>query len=278
MLHQVSHRSALDDVEPVLSFLGASSDPTSPQETLAEVGRAITALGLKHFVLRTDIHRTHGHTQVSSVSNQPEAWNRRVVEAGYYEISAVFRISRKRRAPFNWFDILHDPETTEAQWRIHQEAQEFGVGPGLVVPIHPIGRPMSIFIAGSNPDDDPSADVIRDRRRAVHLLGLGVYESVAPFVREHRLIRDEASVCGEGANDNEASSEPPLWSTRPLTRFERDFLAWTAVGLDPWTISERCGWPLSQVERALAQAAKTLQVDSRAHAVVRAIQLHLVKP
>ena len=278
MVSQVSHRAALNDLEPVLSFLGASTEPRSPQETLAEVGRGIAALGLRHFVLRTDIHRAHGHTQVSSVSNLPEAWRRRVVEAGYYDISAVFRMSRARRTPFNWFDILHDPGTTEAEWRVHQEAQEFGFGLGLAVPIHPIGRPMSVFIVGSDPDDDPSADVIRERRRAVHLFGLGVYETVAPFVRDHQLARDEARIGGESANDNEASPETPPWAARPLTRFERDFLAWTAVGLDPWTISERYGLPLSQVERALSQAAKTLQVGSRAHAVVRAIQLHLVKP
>lgn len=278
MFSASGQKAELDELEPLMAFLDAVARDETPAAAVDTVQRTIRSLGLKHFALRVDVLQHAGHTNTSSVSNLPEAWTRRIIEARHYDKSVVFRMARKRRAPFNWFDILQDPDTTDAEWRVHQEAQEFGFGLGLAVPVHPAGRPLSVFIAGSDPDHDPSADVIRRRCGALHLLGLGFYECLAPMLRSGQIRRDEANGPDSAANDNLASSSVRQRQSRALTSFERDFLAWTSVGVDSWTISERVGLPVGQVERALASAERKLAVGTRAHAVVKAIVDHIVVP
>jgi hypothetical protein len=111
-----------------------------------------------------------------------------------------------------------------------------------------------VFTVTSNPRDDPTADVIRSQGETAHLLGFAFFEVAGPLIDErqqHRLSDLEPAY--SVANDNAPllGSSVTGWRGKGLTVFERDCLAWGAVGLTDWLISERFRFPEAMVHCAL---------------------------
>ncbi|MGD9538100.1 MAG: autoinducer binding domain-containing protein [Alphaproteobacteria bacterium] len=213
-----------------------------------------------------------------SVSTYPEEWERHFHAHNYFVTSPVYRFARLLQRPFNWFEVLAQPWISKVDRRPFEEANEFGIGFGVSIPIHtPDGR-EGVFTATSDPSHDPTADMIRTKAEVAHLLGLAFFEITEPLIAARQHAPDGAGPADGHANDNAPPVDAPTldWRGKGLTVFERDCLAWGAVGLTDWVISERFRFPEAMVRCALESARIKLGAGSRTHAVVKAIVNDLV--
>ena len=212
------------------------------------------------------------------VSTYSPDWEQHFCARNYFVTSPVFRFARVVRRPFNWFEILAQPWISKADKFVFEEAAEFDIGLGISIPIHAPHGLSGVFTVTSNPSDDPTADVIRSQGELAHLLGFAFFETAGPLIaqRQHRLGSVEPVRCH--ANDNRPSSgtSSTAWRGKGLTEFERDCLAWEAVGLTDRLISERVRFPEAMVSRTLESARIKLGAASRTHAMVKAIVNDLV--
>jgi len=265
----------LKDIEPLLQFVEATSGLSSSDAVAHAVQDSVSDLGLAYFALRLNLEHIPQDSRIDGVCNLPVPWTKRFTEAGYAKVTPTFKQARVSREPFNWFGLLSRPETSELERRILLESFDCGMGMGIGVPVHGTDGSVSVFFVTTDDARDPTADIIRSKMRAIQLLGLGVHEVAAPLLRGKRIELGTESVEDGSANDN---SDPDSKARKPLTPFERDFLAWSANGSSNHDIADRRGIPVAMVDQAMGSAAAKLDATSRSHAVVKAILQNMVQP
>jgi LuxR family quorum sensing-dependent transcriptional regulator len=214
------------------------------------------------------------------VSTYSQGWERHFCTRNYFETSPVFRLARVMDRPFNWFELLALPWISKPDKRVFEEAVEFDIGLGITVPIRTRHGESGVFTVTSNPREDPTADVIRSKGETAHLLGFAFFEVAGPLIEERQRRRGLGGIepALGFANDNAPLLGPSIasWRGKGLTVFERDCLAWGAVGLTDWLISERFRFPEAMVHCALESARIKLGAASRTHALVKALVNDLV--
>jgi LuxR family transcriptional regulator, activator of conjugal transfer of Ti plasmids len=84
------------------------------------------------------------------ISTYPQAWLERYAEQKYEWIDPVIQGVRTFDAPFEWDRAPADP--SPAQRQLFDEAAEFGISCGFVIPFRDFGRPIAAMaIAGGEP-------------------------------------------------------------------------------------------------------------------------------
>jgi DNA-binding CsgD family transcriptional regulator len=164
-------------------------------------------------------------------NTRPEAWTEHYVEANHIYNDPMVRELFKTYDPYAWSDVLKRRDLERADLRIVQEAGEFGMREGFVVPIYQLNGYFGLVSAAGGKLE------LSDRMRSVlQLTSIYVHDKVA---RLHRAMREQK------AN---------------LTPREVECLKWVSAGKSDWVIGE--------ILHYIESAKRKYEVTTRVQAVL----------
>ena len=172
-------------------------------------------------------------------NTRPEAWTEHYVEANHIYNDPMVRELFKTYDPYAWSDVLKRRELERADLRIVQEAGEFGMREGFVVPIYQLNGYFGLVSAAGGKLE------LSDRMRSVlQLTSIYVHDKVA---RLHRAMREHK------AN---------------LTPREVECLKWVSAGKSDWVIGEILNLSERTVNGYIESAKRKYEVTTRVQAVL----------
>ena len=168
-----------------------------------------------------------------------EAWNAQYRQGALYHRDPALKAIFTQVRPFTWTDIRQGGATAGAL-RIFDEAGDFDLKEGVVVPVHgPHGAVAGLQMVGANCDLDPAV------RPTLHTLGL-MYAAL-------------------GLPLSELSAEPK--PRRGFSAREKECLLWSARGKSDWDI----GMILGLAERTVSMHCDRARARVGAHTRIQAL-------
>jgi LuxR family transcriptional regulator, quorum-sensing system regulator BjaR1 len=144
--------------------------------------------------------------------------------------------------PFTWDEVCERRRYEPQDWKIVDEASDWGMRSGFVVPILLTGgRVHTVTMAGASPRRDFQA------RAALHLVSIYAHASALNLRRKHT---------------------PPT----PLTKRERQVLQLVSDGKSDWEAGTVLGISASAVHKHVENVKRRMGVNTRMQAVVAAIR------
>lgn len=180
------------------------------------------------------------------LNTRPQDYIDQYEEKNYVLRDPVVTELRETVRPFSWSDVLERRDLSRADKRIVEEAKEFDVNDGLIVPIVTLSGSTSVFSpCGRNPDLSPGA------RRAIELISLCSHQALK-------------RVLLEGMRSSEAHT--------PLTPREKEVMRWIAAGKSDQEIAGILNIAPGTVNLHVERAKRKLDAFRRTFAVVKAIR------
>jgi LuxR family quorum sensing-dependent transcriptional regulator len=180
------------------------------------------------------------------LNTRPQDYLDRYEEKNYVVRDPVVTELRHSVRPFSWSDVMKRRNLTRADRRIIEEAREFDVNDGLIIPIVTLSGGMSVFSpCGRNPDLSP------DARRAVELISLYSHEALKRKLLEQSRYKEVHT---------------------PLTPREREVMRWVAAGKSDIEIAEILSIAPATVTLHVERAKRKLDAFRRTFAVVKALR------
>jgi LuxR family quorum sensing-dependent transcriptional regulator len=173
----------------------------------------------------------------------PEEWQQRYLAKDYVKRDPAVLHMMRTREPYSWHDMLDCPDYTPGQRRIVNEASEFSLTNGFIVPLFGLrsGTAMVTF-AGDN-------DSLSMRERAeLHLMAIYAHARIRTLVPQKRPL-------------------PPALSLR-----ERECLQWASMGKSDWEIGEILSISEKTANAHIERAKRKYNVATRVQAVVLALR------
>lgn len=181
------------------------------------------------------------------LNNRPPEFTERYFERNYLANDPCISELRRNLNPYSWNDLRNRRKMSKAERTILDEAGEFGINDGFVIPIVTLSGSTSLFCpCGPQPDLSPRA------RAAIELIG--IYSNNALRRALMRLQQDRVE-------------------RTPLTPREREILQWVAAGKTDEEIGEILSLGTTTVTSHVENAKRKLDAFRRTYAVVQAIRL-----
>ncbi|MBP0615242.1 helix-turn-helix transcriptional regulator [Jiella mangrovi] len=172
-------------------------------------------------------------------------WLARYLEKGYIHWDPVIGNVRRTDTPFTWDEACRGKLDPNAQ-RVMDEASEFGMRDGLMVPIHTL-EGLSAFVTFTGERIELSE---RDRG-ALHMIAIYAHSRIKQLLVNH-------------AEDLEASV--------PFSLRERECVLWCAAGKTNWEIGRITGLAEKTVEAYLRNASSKVGAINRAQLVAESLR------
>lgn len=183
------------------------------------------------------------------LSSYDDAWVKHYLEEDYVNSDAVVAQAAREITPFTWKDTLDPRHGDGRQMKIFNEASEFEMNNGGSVPIHGPGGSYAILNVATSARDEAFVKHWETHRISLQVFGL----------HAHEMVIKELYPSGDGQH-------APRLSPR-----EKECLLWTARGKTMWEISEILSISQETVKTHLKAACAKMNVFSKVHAVVKAV-------
>jgi LuxR family transcriptional regulator, quorum-sensing system regulator BjaR1 len=217
----------------------------NPNDIMSRMSAVLSQFGYTSFIIAT-VPEAIGNAQPEYlIDGWPPGWTELYSRKNFYLNDPVVARCRQSVDPFEWREVVYDPETNPRAAQIMHIAEDFKLKKGFVIPIiRDNGLMSGVVMAGERPDFDARA------KRAMHLIGLYAHKCAATLL----------------------GHEKPIAGARLLSEGEREVLAWTAIGKSSWEISVILDISEAAVVWRVKQAAGKLNAVNRTQAVVNAIK------
>lgn len=231
---------------------------TCPEEVVATFSEALRGFGFHSFLI-TGLPLPGRKIEPYVLLNgwRPD-WFDHYAEHNYIHCDPIATHCYSTIDPFLWSEVTGATRLRIREQRVMDEATEFEMNEGLVVPIFDsAGFQAAVTMAGGR------LDLCRDARPAVHLMAIYAHSTVRDLIR--------ASLAEVRRGDG------PGARVGLLTARESEILKWTAVGKTAWEISCILNISRRTVEGHLFQARCKLDTATSTQAVVEALKLGLIR-
>lgn len=242
-------RAVGKEASSALDFVVAIEELNSADEVWDKFTRFSAGLGLR-FGAFVELPGPGERLQDTALRlSCPPEWRKRYFEREYFRNDPAALHLLRSTDPFTWCEALACPDYTTAQRRVMQEASEFGMPAGFVVPLVGLSdRPAIIEIAGAN------GDLSTREKAELQFAAVCTHSRFKTFrkSRKHAL---------------------PALSNR-----EREVLQWAAVGKSDWEIGEILSISEKTANAHIENVKRKYGVTSRVYAVVKGIHSRAINP
>ncbi len=245
---------------PMSALFDGSRIP--PGSTVAEarlhLGRIVRETGLDRMAYvtvspprgcRADIYGT-------AITDYPQAWGERYIERDYVLLDPVVERATRETRPFFWTAGGRYPDPR--QRRMMAEAQDFGLGHGLTLPVRSADGALGLFSAVASD---------AERVRAAASGHIGRLLAAACDAHEFAVGR----LPGLRAGDGDDPGDGPGLSAR-----ERECLLWVLEGKTAAATAVILGLSVFTVNRHVHNATCKLGSRNKHHAAVQALRCGLI--
>jgi len=227
-------------------FISESSRAASETELLNLYLKTVEGEGYQNAVFA----RTRGKRLAGIPWNHfPDGYRKSYLENEWDKIDPIVQHIGQTTRPFLWSQVFANPRLTERQRLFIEECRDLGVHSGVTIPMHGPGSEVDLISLSLREHKTTDAT----RLPLVHA-----------FTVQYRTRLTELQ--GEKISSYEA-----------LTQKETECLNWCKEGKTNWEIGEILSISEKTVEFHLSNTIRKLGVSNRITAVVKALQLGLIK-
>ena len=180
------------------------------------------------------------------INSRPQEYIDRYAEKNYVVRDPVVTELRHTLHPYSWGDVRQRRDLNKADQRIIDEAVEFDVTDGFIVPIVTLSGATSIFCPCG-----PEPDLTQRSRTALEIIGIFSHQALS-----RALINCQRSEVAH----------------TPLTPREREIMQWVAAGKSDDEIADILSIGASTVTSHVENAKGKLDAFKRTYAVVQALR------
>ena len=174
-------------------------------------------------------------------NTRPEAWTQHYIEANHIFHDPMVRELYKTYDPYSWTDVLKRRELEPDDQRIVEEAGEFGMKEGFVVPVYQLNGYFGLVSAAGG-----CLELSERIRSVLQLTSIYVHDRVA---RLHRALLEQKA---------------------RLSPREIECLKWVSAGKSDWVIGEILHLSERTVNGYIESAKRKYDVTTRVQAVLLA--------
>ncbi|HEY0440137.1 MAG TPA: LuxR family transcriptional regulator [Xanthobacteraceae bacterium] len=238
-----------DVFRTTLELIDRLDQLTDPNAVMAECRRVLQYFGFETLLVSGVPQRNQQLEDVVLGKWFPADWWEVYTGEQYFRIDPALQLVKFSWRPFLRSEIVYDPVHQPRVAEMMRRRAEFGIGEGIVVPVHDGARePGFASMSGHNIEYTASTKL------ALHLLGLYVHGRMRDLVSDHRV-------------------KAPRLTTR-----EREVMTWVARGKSAWELGEILGIATRTVNEHVATAVRKLGASNRAEAVAIALLERLIQP
>jgi DNA-binding CsgD family transcriptional regulator len=240
-----------------LETLRALGECASTEALEGAINRIVECLGIDYWFYAVDLPLATDAPNQLRMGNYPKAWIRRYFDVGGIQIDSIVRHCHEHSTPLSWHAAAAPKRRgssapTSKPRATSNEADEFGLTGGVIVPLHGPGTCWGLMSYASKRF---SPDEIDSMQAELHLLAQFVHEAARRF----------------------AYSKTPV-DLPALTKRERECLSWAAEGKTSWEIGQLLNISERTAVFHLQNATQKLGVSGRQAAIARAVALRLIVP
>ncbi len=237
----------MKEIFDFLNDLADAESETAEQQVLA---RHLARLGMPLYCY-ANMGRQYSSPLV--VTNFPTSWVRHYAESGYIEQDIVIQYGRKAILPYRWQSLITKCKVNSIQRRIFQEASLHGLHDGLAIPIQGYGHDFAILSLAVTEREFPRS--MEANKHQAHLIALHYHSAT------------------EARNQPEQQTPEVNLSPREI-----ECLKWISKGKTAWEIAQILKISERTAVYHIENAKRKLGVNTRNHAVAKAITLGLIEP
>ncbi|MEM7620128.1 MAG: LuxR family transcriptional regulator [Pseudomonadota bacterium] len=179
------------------------------------------------------------------LNTRPEQYTKHYIEKNYVNFDPVVTELKKTLYSFSWSDVKNRRKLSKVEQKIINEATEFEVDDGLIIPIATLSKSVSIFSPCGK------APIMTSRARAaVELIGTYSYSALDRYLMINK--KDQAR--------------------KPLTNREKEILTWIAVGKSYDEVAQILNISEATVSKHVQNLKFKLDAFKTTYAVVKALQ------
>jgi LuxR family transcriptional regulator, quorum-sensing system regulator BjaR1 len=208
----------------------------------------MSAFGFTSFIVSGLPPRNASLADYTLLNGWPPDWFAQYAGKYYCDTDAIAIRARETVEPFFWNEVTPQITKGSAADRIMQEAREFGLHDGLLVPIFGLNGDQSVVsMAGQKIDCNAKS------RGALYLMAMYAHNKISSLnARASRTCKKIDRAVG-------------------LSLRERECLQWIASGKTDWETGEILSISLNTVSAHIRNATAKLQAVNRTQAVVKAL-------
>lgn len=240
--------------EVIESLIDELSAASTSEDVYHVLDRRLGELGFERFAYHVLIS-SEGARKPMYLGTYPDAWARHYIANDYVNVDPVMPQATRGILPFNWADLYKSLAQKSRQRKVIDEAGDFGLPNGIIVPVHGPGKGVATLNVAAQIPGREFNELWRRHRHELHLIAMYSHEAIARL-----------------ASQGKSEAQPHLAPR------ERECLLWTARGKTAWEISTILNISQETVVHYLKSASSKLGVHNKTHAVVKAILMGLVVP
>jgi len=235
-----------------LDFIERSNGCCSKEDLVQCFDKAIARLGFDKFLysIMRGSFANQGKTFHGLARSYSEEWMKHYIEKKYIDQDPTYRRALCHKGVFSWQDLCKETATTKTEKLVMSEAEEAGLKNGISVAIHgPFGEAIGFGFASNNS-----------------------HEQLTPNQKSLLFaLANQFHLAYQGLEQSTPQTKIKL------TDRQREVLQWAAVGKSRPVISEIMQISEDTVDDHFRQIFKKLECNDRTVAVLKAIQLGLIR-
>lgn len=226
-----------------IKFIESVKKLKSPNAILDTFAEALKDFGIDYFCFAKAIGNPDDFWPKTTHNRMHNEWEKHFFANNYATINPLVPMAVKQQEPIFWHEANNKSWLTVKQQKLFNDASEFGIRDGLLVPLFGHRRMAAKMIGlGSQLHTCPTA------RTSVHMMSIYTYNVLLRKQQDEKIAAKE------------------------LTQREIDCLRWVAKGKSDWGISEILCVSGSTVHWHIEQSKKKMGVATRVQAVVEAMR------
>ncbi|MDE1901432.1 MAG: LuxR family transcriptional regulator [Alphaproteobacteria bacterium] len=236
----------------ILDFIEKSNRCLSRDELIQLFENTLLSFGVDRFVysLARGSFTANNKTHHGLVRSYPEEWMKHYTSNRYIDSDPTFRYALKKKGPFTWHSLQEIIPLSKKEKTVMYEAEEAGLKNGITLSLHgPYGEVIGFGLASREKHQELSKDQLSILYAIANQFHL-VYSSF-----------------------EEAVDEPAI----SLSDRQREILQWAAVGKSRALIAEIMDISEDTVDDHFRHIFRKLGCNDRTLAVLKAIQLGLIR-
>jgi LuxR family quorum sensing-dependent transcriptional regulator len=232
--------------EQAFDFIDRLNALSSPDQIAEAIGLEMKKFGFEYVTCWSLPPPGGNPIDGVMLNTRPIEYVQHYVENDYVAKDPVITALRSHTRPYSWSDVRTRERLSAKQKAIMDEARDFNVTDGLIVPIITISGSLSLFSpCGWSPDLTPGS------RLAVEMMGIYTHQAIKRMKLE------------------KSRSAP---NYQRLTAREREVLQWVAIGKSDDEIGQILSISSATVAYHVENAKRKLDAFKRSLAVIVAIQ------
>ena len=233
-------------------FIEESNACDTADQLLDVFEKALQTFGIDKFIYciaRGNIV-SNQRSQHGVVKNYPEDWVKHYASRNYIRSDPTYRYGLSRRGFFTWKELESKVPYSKNEMAVMGEAEDAGLKSGITISIHgPCGEVIGIGLASSCSKND---------------IGKNQLHALYALCNQFHLVYS-------------GMADTPVAATVSLTDKQREVLRWAATGKSRGVISEIMAISEDTVDDHFRQIFKKLGCNDRIVAVLKAIDLGLIR-